>query len=400
MSAEAARNVVVARREEMKDHNLIDEQTRLSASRGVRYEKRPVKGADGEPVSGLYSAWITLDNPTQFNSYNTEMVKAVILAFRAASAARDIVAVVFTGTGDKAFCTGGNTKEYAEYYAGNPQEYRGYMRLFNDMVSTILTCDKPVICRVNGMRIGGGQEIGMACDFSVAQDLARFGQAGPKHGSAPIGGATDFLPVVIGAERAMVACVLCEPFSAHEAYFMGILTDLVPALKVDGKFIANPLVETSRVTDEYGRLVFGKSKTGDALKSGQELMKRGAVDLGLLDEKVESLCTKLLYTFPECTTKTIEELRKPKLDAWNRNKENSRAWLALNMMMEARAGFRAFNEGSKDTGREVDFITLRRALAANAKWDDSLTDAILPGAAERRTLVAGLPWTDAATAAR
>ena len=81
--------------------------------------------------------------------------------------------------GDKAFCTGGNTKEYAEYYAGRPQEYRQYMRLFNDMVSAILACDKPVICRVNGMRIGGGQEIGMACDFSVAQDLARFGQAGP-----------------------------------------------------------------------------------------------------------------------------------------------------------------------------------------------------------------------------
>ena len=79
------------------------------------------------------------------------------------------------------------------------------MRLFNDMVSAILACDKPVICRVNGMRIGGGQEIGMACDFSVAQDLARFGQAGPKHGSAPIGGATDFLPLIVGHERAMVA---------------------------------------------------------------------------------------------------------------------------------------------------------------------------------------------------
>jgi len=390
MSAEAVRNVVTAKRE-VKDHNLVDEPIRVSASEGVLFEKRLVKGADGQPVSGLYNAWITLDNPTQFNSYNTEMVKAVILAFRAASAARDVVAVVFTGSGDKAFCTGGNTKEYAEYYAGNPQEYRGYMRLFNDMVSAILACDKPVICRVNDMRIGGGQEIGMACDFSVAQDLARFGQAGPKHGSAPIGGATGFLRVVIGAERAMAACVLCEPFSAHEAYFMGILTDIVPALKVDGKFVANPLVEIGRITDEYGRLVFGKPKTGDALKSGQELMKRGVVDLTLLDEKIESLCTNLLYTFPDCTTKTIEELRKPKLDAWNRNKENSRAWLALNMMTEARAGFRAFNEGTKDTGREVDFIALRRALAANAKWDDELTENILPGAPQHRSVGAGRP---------
>jgi 6-oxo-cyclohex-1-ene-carbonyl-CoA hydrolase len=362
-----------------KDHGLVAPHV-WQASKGVRYEKCPVKGEDGKPVTGLYNAWITLDNPSQFNSYTTEMVKATILAFRAASAARDVVAVVFTGAGDKAFCTGGNTKEYAEYYAGNPQEYRGYMRLFNDMVSAILACDKPVICRVNGMRIGGGQEIGMACDFSVAQDLARFGQAGPKHGSAPIGGATDFLPVVIGAERAMVACVLCEPFSAHEAFAMGMLTDIVPALKVDGKFIPNPLVETSRTVDDYGRPALGKAKTGEALKAGQELMKRGTIDLSLLDERVESICTKLLYTFPDCTAKTIEELRKPKLDAWNRNKENSRAWLALNMMTEARAGFRAFNEGTKETGREVDFVTLRRALAANTPWSDELINSIQPKA--------------------
>jgi 6-oxo-cyclohex-1-ene-carbonyl-CoA hydrolase len=376
MTAEAARSTTTA---EAKDHGLVAPQV-WQANKGVRYEKRPVKGEDGKPVAGLYNAWITLDNPSQFNSYTTEMVKSVILAFREASAARDVVAVVFTGAGDKAFCTGGNTKEYAEYYAGNPQEYRGYMRLFNDMVSAILICDKPVICRVNGMRIGGGQEIGMACDFSVAQDLARFGQAGPKHGSAPIGGATDFLPVMVGAERAMVACVLCEPFSAHEAYQMGVLADIVPALKVDGKFIANPLVETNRIVDDYGRPVLGKAKTGEALKAGQELLKRGTIDLSLLDEKVESLCTKLLYTFPDCTTKTIEELRKPKLDIWNRNKENSRAWLALNMMTEARAGFRAFNEGTRETGREVDFVALRRALAANTPWSDELTQSIQPRA--------------------
>ncbi|MGE3869158.1 MAG: 6-oxocyclohex-1-ene-1-carbonyl-CoA hydratase [Pseudorhodoplanes sp.] len=378
MNAQTAR--ALDSKVEAKDHSLVADRVREGISERVRYEKRPVKDLHGNPVAGLYNAWITLDNPTQFNSYTTDMVKSVILAFRAASAARDVVAVVFTGVGDKAFCTGGNTKEYAEYYAGNPQEYRGYMRLFNDMVSAILACDKPVICRVNGMRIGGGQEIGMACDFSVAQDLARFGQAGPKHGSAPIGGATDFLPVVVGAERAMAACVLCEPFSAHEAYFMGMLADLVPALKVDGKFVANPLVETARMTDEHGRIAFGKSKTGDALKQGQELMKRGTVDLSLLDARVEELCTKLLYTFPDCTTKTVEELRKPKLDAWNRNKENSRAWLALNMMTEARAGFRAFNEGTRETGREVDFIALRRALAANTPWSNDLTDCIQPGA--------------------
>jgi 6-oxo-cyclohex-1-ene-carbonyl-CoA hydrolase len=346
---------------------------------GVRFERRPALTPEGKVVPGLFNAWIWLDNPSQYNSYTTEMVKGVILAFRAASNARDVNCVVFTGAGDKAFCTGGNTKEYAEYYAGHPQEYRQYMRLFNDMVSAILACDKPVICRVNGMRIGGGQEIGMACDFSVAQDLARFGQAGPKHGSAPIGGATDFLPVMIGAERAMAACVLCEPFSAHEAYQMGILTDIVPALKVNGQFVANPLVETQRTHDEYGRSVFGKPKVGEELKKGKNLMREGTVDLSLLDQKVEELCAKMLLTFPDCTTKTLEELRKPKLDAWNRNKENSRAWLALNMVTEARAGFTAFNEGPKDD-REVDFILLRQKLAAGQSWVGPLHDQIQPGA--------------------
>jgi 6-oxo-cyclohex-1-ene-carbonyl-CoA hydrolase len=363
-----------------RDHDLVSDSVRAGESHGVLYEKRPVLDLHDKPVPGLCNAWITLDNPAQFNSYTTAMVKGVILAFRAASAARDVVAVVFTGSGDRAFCTGGNTAEYADYYAGNPQEYRAYMRLFNDMVSAILACDKPVICRVNGMRIGGGQEIGMACDFSVAQDLARFAQAGPKHGSAPIGGATDFLPVIIGAERAMAACVLCEPFSAHEAYYLGMISAVVPALRVDGRYIANPLVETQRMLDEYGRVVFGKPKTDDALRAGQELLKRGTVDLSALDDKVNGLCTQLLYTFPDCTTKTLEELRKPKLEAWNRNKENSRAWLALNMMTEARAGFRAFHEGTKQTGREVDFIKLRQALAANTPWSDQLTASIQPGA--------------------
>ena len=346
---------------------------------GVVLERRPACCPGGTVLDGLYHAWITLDNEKQYNSYTTEMVKGVILAFRRASAMRDVVTVVFTGAGDKAFCSGGNTKEYAEYFAGNPQEYRQYMRLFNDMVSTILACDKPVICRVNGMRIGGGQEIGMACDFSIAQDLARFGQAGPKHGSAPIGGATDFLPIMLGGEQAMVSGILCEPWSAHKAYRMGIISDLVPALKVDGEFIPNPLVKTDRYLDDWGRIIHGESKTGDALAAGKTLLKKGTVDLTLLDEATERLCAKFIHMFPDCLTKTLEELRKPKLNAWNANKENSRAWLALNMMTEARAGFRAFNE-PVDGEREIDFIGLRQALAAAEPWTDELTESLMPAA--------------------
>ncbi|MEI6701993.1 MAG: 6-oxocyclohex-1-ene-1-carbonyl-CoA hydratase [Deltaproteobacteria bacterium] len=361
------------------DHNLIDREIESLCDGMVLYEKRPARRRDGSIAEGLYNAWIILNNPKQYNSYTTDMVKATILAFRRASVDREVNAVVFTGVGDKAFCTGGNTKEYAEYYAGNPQEYRQYMRLFNDMVSAILGCDKPVVCRVNGMRIGGGQEIGMACDFTIAQDLANFGQAGPKHGSAAIGGATDFLPVMIGCEQAMVSGTLCEPFSAHKANRLGIIADVVPALQINGAYIANPTVVTDRMLDDHGRIIHGEFKSGSAFKEGAALIKEGTVDLSLLDEKIETLCSKLLDTFPECMTKSLEELRKPKLDAWNKNKENSRAWLALNMMNEARTGFRAFNEGTKETGREIDFIKLRQGLAKGVPWTEELIESLMPG---------------------
>jgi 6-oxo-cyclohex-1-ene-carbonyl-CoA hydrolase len=253
------------------------------------------------------------------------------------------------------------------------------MRLFNDMVSAILGCDKPVICRINGMRIGGGQEIGMACDFSIAQDLARLGQAGPKHGSAAIGGATDFLPLMIGMERALESGTLCEHWSAHKAYRLGMLHDIVPALKVDGAYIPNPLVITDRVLDEWGRFALGEPKAGAALEEGKRLLARGSIDLTRLDEKVEALCGKLLLTFPECLTKSLEELRKAKIAAWNANKEDSRAWLALNMLAEARTGFRAFNEGPRER-REIDFVALRLALAQGAPWSEDLVESLIPRA--------------------
>ena len=95
------------------DGTLVDQNlaTGPIVATGVKYEKRPARTPDGEPVEGLFNAWITLDNPKQFNSYTTEMVKGVILAFRTASNARDVVSVVFTGVGDRAFCTGGTPHE-------------------------------------------------------------------------------------------------------------------------------------------------------------------------------------------------------------------------------------------------------------------------------------------------
>ena len=353
-------------------HNLIE-----TDFKEILFEKRPCLDHGGNPVSGLFNAWIILNNPQQYNSYTTEAVKEVILAMRAASNDRSVVAIVFTAVGDKAFCTGGNTKEYAEYYASNPQEYKQYMRLFNDMVSAILMNDKPVVNRVNGMRIGGGQEIGMACDFSIAMDLARFGQAGPKHGSAPDGGSTDFLPLFVGIGNSMFSCTVCDPWSAHEAFRYGLLTEIVPALKYNGEFIPNPMVHVDKWVNSTGDIIYGKSKTGDDLAKAKEILKSAEVDLSLLDQATEKICTKLMYLMPNCLSKTLNSLRKHKLEHWDKNKESNRDWLALNMMTEAKAGFRAFNDGPKGQ-REVDFVKLRQMLAEGHEWNDELIQAISP----------------------
>ncbi len=357
---------------ELVSHNLVEVDFKE-----IIYELRPCLDHNGDAVDGLFNAWIFLNNPRQYNSYTTAAVKEVILAFRQASNERSVVNIIFTAVGDKAFCTGGNTKEYAEYYAGRPLEYKQYMRLFNDMITAILISDKPVICRVNGMRIAGGQEIGMACDFTIASDLAVFGQAGPKHGSAPDGGSTDFLHLYVGIERAMQSGTLCEMWSSYEARQIGLITEAVPVLKSDGRFIRNPLVTTDRWLDDTGDVVYGRRKKGDDLKAGKQLLSEGEVDLEPLDREVNRLATKLLYMMPDCVSKTLNGLRKKKLEHWDRNHQTNRDWLGLNMMTEAKAGFRAFNEGPRDN-REVDFIKLRRMLAAGHPWDDELVDAILP----------------------
>jgi 6-oxocyclohex-1-ene-carbonyl-CoA hydrolase len=357
----------------MKDHRLVPD-TRF---RHIRYERRPACDLDGRLVADLYDAWIWLDNPSQLNSYTTDALKELILAFRDASTDRAVVAVVLTAVGDRAFCTGGNTKEYAEYYAGNPGEYKQYMRLFNDTVTGILTCDKPVINRVNGLRVGGGQEIGMACDFSIASDLARFGQAGPRHGSAPDGGSTDFLHLYVGFAHAIESCTLCDLWSAHKAMRLGLLNQIVPVLVHDGRFVPNPLVITDRYVDQDGAIAYGEPVAPDQLPEAKKLMAESRIDLTRLDQAVAMYAAKLLHTFPDCLHKTIESLRKKKLEHWQRNCETNRSWLALNMMTEAKSGFRAFNDGPAGH-REIDFAELRRRLARGEPWSDDLVAAIAP----------------------
>jgi 6-oxo-cyclohex-1-ene-carbonyl-CoA hydrolase len=361
---------------EMKNHALIGSEHWGTEAPCTVYEKRPLTDAEGNVVPGLYTAWIILNNPKQYNSYTTEMVKGVIAGFKAASGDRSVVAAIFTAVGDKAFCTGGNTVEYSQYYSKRPNEYGEYMDLFNGMVDSILDCKKPVICRVNGMRVAGGQEIGMACDLAISSDLAIFGQAGPKHGSAPVGGSSDFLPWFLSAEDAMWNCISCEMWSAYKMKAKTLISKSIPVLKKDGKFIRNPLVYTDTYVKD-GEIVYGEMKTGEEAKAGRALMKECTTDFELLDKEINSIVWRFANLFPGCLQMSIDTIRSKKKFFWDQAKLPNRHWLAANMMGEAFLGFTAFST-KKLTGEDViDFIKYRQLTAEGALMDDAAFEAVL-----------------------
>jgi len=369
------------RESEEKNHDRYGSEHWGTQAPCTIYEKRPLKDLKGNLIKGLYAAWVTLNNPTQYNSYTTEMVKGVIAAMENSSTDRSVVCTIFTGTGPNAFCTGGNTKEYSEYYSRRPEEYGAYMELFNNMVDSILMCKKPVICRVNGMRVAGGQEIGMACDLAIASDLAIFGQAGPRHGSAPDGGSSDFLPWFLSMEDAMWNCVSCEMWSAYKMKMKTLISKCVPVLKDEkGNWVRNPQVTTDKYVDN-GEIVYGEFKTGDAFKQAREWvnnkLKNNDYDFSLLDAEVDKIVWTFTNLFPGCLIKSIDSVRAKKKFFWDQTKNYNRHWLAANMMGEAFLGFGAFNT-KKITGMDViDFIKYRQNIAEGKLLDDTFFEEVL-----------------------
>jgi len=360
----------------VKDHNIWGMEHFGTEPPCTMYEEKPIIDPSGKPVEGVYSAWITLNNPAQYNSYTTEMVKGVIAGFHRAQMNRRVVAVVFTGAGSNAFCTGGNTKEYSEYYSTKPMEYAQYMELFNGMVDSILMCQKPVIRRINGMSVAGGQEIGGACDLAVASDMAIFGQAGPRHGSAPVGGSSDFLPWALSIEDAMWNCVSCEMWSAYKMLRKNYLSKVLPVLKQGDKFIRNPQVYTDSYVKD-GEIVYGEPLTGEAAKKARELVKSCEVDFTLLDNEVNKILWTFANLFEGCVMKSIIGIREKKKAYWDMNKNDHLYWLAINMTGEAFLGFGAFNT-KKITGKDtIDFIKYRQMVAEGHPLDEELFEAVL-----------------------
>lgn len=268
------------------------------AFRSILYEKK-----DGV-------ARLTLNRPEVFNSYSTPMLEEMREAFRDAAWDDAVGVIVLTGAGDKAFCTGGDVKEYAETYTRRPHDYWKYMGLFAECHDQLRNIGKPTIARINGIVAGGGNEFNLACDLAVMADHATIRQVGTRVGSVAAGGATQWLPITVGDRRAREILWLCEPIDAGKALAWGLVNQVVPYAK--------------------------------------------------LDEAVDAMARKLLEKFPECLRYTKQQTNFWKDLSWNQTIGHAREWLALHFAnLEPYEGMRAFVEK-----RPPDYKGVRARLAA------------------------------------
>jgi dihydroxynaphthoic acid synthetase len=176
------------------------------------------------------AAIVTINRPHRYNAFRGQTVEELIAAFRLAWADTSVRAVILTGAGDKAFCSGGDVKQRAETGDYGPTtsglfEIDAFHKLIRDI-------PKPVIAAVNGVAIGGGHVLHVLCDLSIASDTARFGQVGPRVGSFDAGFGTTYLARVIGEKRAREMWFLCRQYDAATAERWGLVNAVVPAARL------------------------------------------------------------------------------------------------------------------------------------------------------------------------
>ncbi|HLF41263.1 MAG TPA: enoyl-CoA hydratase-related protein [Acidimicrobiia bacterium] len=203
-------------------------------------------------------ATITIDRPEVFNAFRAQTVEELLDAFRDAWADRTIGAVILTGAGPKAFCTGGDqsAKTTGGGYGGNARSDLGID--IEDLHTAIRDIPKPVIAAVNGYAIGGGHVLHVICDITIAADTARFGQVGPKVGSVDPGFGTAYLARVVGEKRAREIWYFCRQYSAEQALGMGLVNAVVPAaeLMTTARAWADELLERSPTAIKLAKASF------------------------------------------------------------------------------------------------------------------------------------------------
>ncbi len=250
-------------------------------------------------------ARITINRPESFNCYTTNTLRELITAIDDASTDDAVGVIVLTGAGDKAFCTGGDVKEYAGVYTKRPHDYFKYMGLFSKYIESILRSGKVTIARLNGIAVGGGNETQLACDLAVMADDTWLGQVGTSVGSVACGGATQWLSLHVGDRRAREMLFLNPRIPAAKALEWGLVNRVVPRAK--------------------------------------------------LDEEVSALAKQVLEKFPECTRYTKQQVNFWKEQSWCATVGHARDWLSTHFAtLEPYEGMQAFVEK-----RKVDFLGLR-----------------------------------------
>jgi enoyl-CoA hydratase/carnithine racemase len=235
----------------------------------IVYEKTPPR------------ATITLNRPEVLNAFDFRMLRELARACEDASWDDDIRVVVVTGSG-RAFCVGADLKSWGADLVGNPREYWKWFGAFKDMHDRLREIGKPTLARINGIAVGGGNELQMACDLAVMVEDAFIRHVGLEHGSVPAGGATQWLPVMVGDRRAREIVLLCEELPAAKAAEWGLVNWVVPAGELDAK----------------------------------------------VDEVVEKLATKL----PQTTRYAKQQLNWWRDISWHETVGHAREWLALSML--------------------------------------------------------------------
>lgn len=242
-----------------------------------------------------YVATLTINRPEVLNCMNLTTLREMLVAIEDAGWDDDIAVLVITGAGDRAFSTGADLVEQEEFFLNNPNDYYKWMRVFIEMHERLRNIGKPTVARLNGMVVGGGNEVNISCDLAIAADHIIIKQVGAARGSVAAAGATQWLPMMVGERRAREILFLCEEIPAEKALEWGLVNEVVP--KED------------------------------------------------LDRAVARLCEKLYNKLPECLRYTKQNLNFWKDFSWHMTIGHARDWLSIhNMSPEVSEGISAFNE--------------------------------------------------------
>ncbi len=264
-------------------------------------------------TKGNWRATITINRPKVYNCLNLETLQELGAAFQDASWDDNVAVIILTGAGDKAFCTGADMKEWNDSFLEAPNDFYKWMGVFIETFERLRNIGKPTIARLNGMVVGGGNELQMSCDLAIAASDIYFGHAGTSRGSVASAGATQWLPLIIGERRAREMLLLNERIPAKKALEWGLINEVVPRKK--------------------------------------------------LDKAVDVMAEKLVNKLPECTRYTKQQLNFWRDFSWALTVGHLRDWLTVHTSaLEIQEGIKAFNEK-----REIDYKALRRTMARSDK---------------------------------